>query len=146
MSRRPNKEVEHTTTCYSTSPLVFCNRLSALQVYLLWNSHCASWTLIWFPAAFLFPYLMVTLVDMKEKRNLRMSCRTVASTSQLVCSSVELTKITQRRQCTRVNAKRFVLKIDCISGGWRLCQSHTGIHCRHLPTLYHFSNGRKLSN
>lgn len=37
-----------------------------------------------------------------------MSCRTVVSSHQLVCSSAELPKIMQRGQCTEVNTERFV--------------------------------------
>lgn len=37
-----------------------------------------------------------------------MSCRTVVHSSQLVCSSVELTKTLQRGQRTEVNTERFV--------------------------------------
>lgn len=37
-----------------------------------------------------------------------MSCRTLVSSSQLVCSSVELPKIMLRGQCTEVNTERFV--------------------------------------
>lgn len=37
-----------------------------------------------------------------------MSCRTVVSTHELVCSAVELPKIMQRGQCTEVNTERSV--------------------------------------
>lgn len=63
-----------------------------------------------------------------------MSCRTVVSSSQLVCSSVELPKIMQRGQCIEVNTERFVKMQEhgTFQEADTCAKWHTWTHYRHL--------------